>query len=352
MLALRLRIIDEGEQGNLIAVRDDIARLAQEADALHQPFHFWEAMTLRTGQMLLEGRFDDAERLANEALALGRTFVQIEAMYTFSAQFAMICRERSRLQDVESAFAAHAEKNPDVPLFRCTAAYVWAELGRREEARREFENFAREDFVTLPRSGMDWLHIVVLLSELCCYLDDKPRAETLRTMLVPFADRNVTYLGIISLGSAAAFLGKLSSLTGRFQEAAAHFERAIEFNDRIGARPWLAEAQCEFARILLTENSIRDDKRAFELLDSARRIASSIGSVRLLSKIDAIDIGRTAASMAKLPPEGQPPSGTISPSKNTLYRRGEYWTIVFRGAHDIAPQHQRARIYRDSACKS
>lgn len=331
MIALRLRIVDECEQGNMAAVRDDIARFAQEAEALRQPFHTWEAMTLRTGQVLLEGRFDDAERLANETLAVGNGLVQIEAIYAFSGQFSMICRERARLQDVEPAFAAHAESNLDIPLFRCTAAYIWAELGRREEARQEFEHLARENFATLPRSGMAWLHILVLLSELCCYFGDKFRAETLRTMLAPFVDRNVTYLGIISLGSAAAFLGKLASLTGRFREAAAHFEHAIEFNDRIGARPWLAEAQYEFARMLLTESSIRDDGRAFELLDNARKIAASIGSVRLLSKIDLIDTGRTAVCPTKSPPEGEPRSDKPARFENTISRRGEYWTIVFLG---------------------
>jgi tetratricopeptide (TPR) repeat protein len=330
MIALRLRIIDECEQGNMVAARYDITRFEQEAAAMRQPFYIWEVMTLRTGQRLIEGRFDDAERLANEALAVGRTFVQNEAMYTFSGQFAMICRERSRLQDIEPAFSAHAEKNPDVPLFRCTAAYVWAELDRYAEARREFEDLARENFATIRRSGMDWLHILVLLSELCCYFGDKSRAETLRNLLAPFANRNATYLGLISLGSVAAFLGKLDALRGRFQEAAAHFEQAIEFNERIGARPWLAEAQYEFGRMLSTENSIRDDKRAFALLDSSRRIAASIGSVRLLSKIDVLDKSRISVSIAKSSSEAAP-SDKIAPIENTFSRQGEYWTIVFQG---------------------
>jgi tetratricopeptide (TPR) repeat protein len=331
MIALRLRIIDECEQGNMVGARNDITRFEQEAAAMRQPFYIWEVMTLRTGQRLVEGRFDEAERLANEALAAGRTFVQNEAMYTFSGQFAMICRERSRLQDIEPAFAAHAEKNPDIPLFRCTAAYVWAELDRYAEARREFEDLARENFATIRRSGMDWLHILVLLSELCCYFGDKSRAETLRNLLAPFADRNATYLGLISLGSVAAFLGKLEALRGRFQEAAAHFEHAIEFNDRIRARPWLAEAQYEFGRMLSTENSIRDRQRAVGLLASAREIASSIGSVRLLSKIDSLDTGRAAVSHAKSSSPDEALSDKIARIENTFRRQGEYWTIVFQG---------------------
>jgi tetratricopeptide (TPR) repeat protein len=330
MIALRLRIIDECEQGNMAAVRDDIARFAHEAEALRQPFHSWEAMTLKTGQVLLEGRFDDAERLANEALVVGRSLVQTEAIYAFSAQFSMICRERARLQDIESSFAAHAENNPESPLFRSVTAYIWAELGRSVEARREFENFARENFATIRRSGMDWLPILVFLSEICCYLGDKSRAERLRTMLAPFSDRNVTYLGIVSLGSAAAFLAKLASLTGRFDEAAAHFEHAIEFNDRIGARPWLAETQHEYARMLLTEESIRDEQRAAALLESARSIASSIVSVRLLSKIDLLDASLTTGSQAKsLAADAH--SDKMKLVENTFSRQGEYWTIFFQG---------------------
>jgi hypothetical protein len=52
----------------------------------------------------------------------------------------------------------------------------------------------------------------------------------------------------------------------RWDDAARHFQDAIALNERIGARPWLAHAQCDLGRALLTRARATDRAKAQLLL--------------------------------------------------------------------------------------
>jgi hypothetical protein len=55
----------------------------------------------------------------------------------------------------------------------------------------------------------------------------------------------------------------------RWDDAELHFEQALEANARMGARPWLARTQLDFARMLLARDETGDRERAQELRDKA-----------------------------------------------------------------------------------
>jgi hypothetical protein len=80
----------------------------------------------------------------------------------------------------------------------------------------------------------------------------------------------------IPLGSVSRFLGILASTAGR-GDAARHFEDALAMNERIGARPWLAHTQDDYANLLLRRGDARDDVRAHDLLKTARAVYRELG---------------------------------------------------------------------------
>ena len=51
-------------------------------------------------------------------------------------------------------------------------------------------------------------------------------------------------------GAASRYLGMLAATLGEFDKAEAHFEHALEMNERMGARPWLAHTKAEYALLL------------------------------------------------------------------------------------------------------
>jgi hypothetical protein len=70
-------------------------------------------------------------------------------------------------------------------------------------------------------------------------------------------------------GSVSRDLGNVAALLGRARAAAEHFEYALHLNERMGALPWLARTQRDYAHLLAEHG---DPQRASELTTAARAI--------------------------------------------------------------------------------
>jgi len=78
-------------------------------------------------------------------------------------------------------------------------------------------------------------------------------------------------------GSVSRYLGLLATTLKRFDEAQSHFEDAIALNERMGARPWLAHTQSDYARMLLAHDGPGDRERAQQFLDQALATYRELG---------------------------------------------------------------------------
>jgi hypothetical protein len=63
----------------------------------------------------------------------------------------------------------------------------------------------------------------------------------------------------------------------RWEDAATHFEHAVERNANMGAWPWVAHTQDDYARMLIRRGDPDDAKRASELLEAARGSYRELG---------------------------------------------------------------------------
>jgi hypothetical protein len=63
----------------------------------------------------------------------------------------------------------------------------------------------------------------------------------------------------------------------RSSEAAQHFEYALAMNQKMGARPSLAQTQEDYARLLLAHNNASDRERAHKLLEEALTTYRELG---------------------------------------------------------------------------
>jgi uncharacterized protein HemY len=73
------------------------------------------------------------------------------------------------------------------------------------------------------------------------------------------------------------YLGIVATATKRWDEAEPHFENAVAMNARMGARPWVAHTQHDYARMLHARNRPGDRNRARERLRAARKIYRELG---------------------------------------------------------------------------
>jgi tetratricopeptide (TPR) repeat protein len=288
--ASRWRGEDLLELGDIDAAERELATLERVADALHQRapgylggYPGYLAVVARAGYAHLQGRLEDFEALAHEALALGLESHAEMAMQAFGAQMLALRYQQGRLGELVEAVRGFSEQHSEHPGWGCGLAWAYAQLDRCSDARRELDALARHDFADLPRD-YTWLICIADLSDAVALLGDARRAEPLYQLLLPFADRCILVDGPICVGSASRPLGLLAATMGRFNAAARHFERALEMNAKIRSWLWVAHTQHDYAHTLLRRDQAGDRDKALTLLDAALVTADRLGLNALADK--------------------------------------------------------------------
>lgn len=130
-----------------------------------------------------------------------------------------------------------------------------------------------------------------LPNELAYSLGDASRAAVLHERLSPYADRVAVSCPEISIGSVSRYLGLLASTLARWDDAERHFRDALAMNERIGARPWLAHTQDDYARMLLALGRPGDAETARGLLDQALATYRDLGMEGYAASVSTLAAG-------------------------------------------------------------
>jgi DNA-binding SARP family transcriptional activator len=256
------RFVELGKMEQALAELDAMTRLAEE---LRQPAQRWLVGVCRARLALHEGRLAEAEKLIDGARDLGEDALSWNAAVAFRVQLYMLRREQGRLEEARELVTRSAGEYPHYELWDCALAHGAADLGLMAESKQRFEALAADDFEGLPFTQDAWLAGMGLLAETARSLDDVGRASVIYGLLVPYADRVALAYPEIATGSVSRYLGILATTTSRWTDAERHFEDALAANEQIGARPWLARTQGDFARLLSARGERGDGERAVKL---------------------------------------------------------------------------------------
>ena len=79
----------------------------------------------------------------------------------------------------------------------------------------------------------------------------------------------------------------LTFTLARWDDAQRHFEEALAMNTRMGARPWLAHTQYQYATMLLVRGQSGDRKKALALRKAALTTARELGMRALEERLTA-----------------------------------------------------------------
>ena len=279
------RIHEHLERGDIQAMEADLQVHAQFVDKLQQPFFLYTTAMFGTARALLHGHFEEGERLAQQALDIGQRMGVENADGTFGVQMFTIRREQGRLPEMAPVVKHFVERHDQATTWRPGLALIYSDLGMEPEARAEFEHLAANDFAGLPQ---DALRVATLayLAEVCAFLGDEERAATLYQLLLPYNGLNaVVGFAAACYGTVSRHLGLLAATMSRWEDAERHFKGALEMNDRMGARPWLAHTQHQYAAMLLARGQAGDQARATSLRDQALATASELGMQALVEKL-------------------------------------------------------------------
>ena len=306
------------ELGDAQEIAVEIEAMSQLAERLRQPVYRWHTECVGVIRATLDGRFDDAERLAERALGLALLRHSEYASFIYRyAQAVAIRWAEGRFGEADDLIREHAERFPWIPRWR--HALAAAEAGDVKGARMELERCARRDFAELPRDGL-WILHLCSLAEACAMLADARRAARLYDLLLPFEDRHAVSVTQQPFGPVALRLGMLATTLERWEDADRHFATALERCRLLGARAVSARVLHEHAKMLVARGGVGDATRAIALLDEAAGLSDELGIPGVHDRASAL-----AEAVREKLVERPAPSDAV------LRREGEVWTIGFAG---------------------
>ncbi|NQU07725.1 MAG: protein kinase, partial [Candidatus Abyssubacteria bacterium] len=280
-------------QGDIAASDADLAVLKDRAAETAHPTTKRDIRFTEATRALMMGRFEEAERLALEVFALGQKVNEVQAAQYLGTIMYSLRWLQGRLDEADPYDAVRSltrkySELRDSSVYSAVRTHFYLMLGREEKAREVFEHLAVDDFAALPRH---WGMPVVLryLSEVAAALGDTRRAAQLYDLLFPLADRLIL-AGIngICSGAASHWLGLLAGMLKRWDDAVGHYEAALETNARIGARPFLAQTQHEYARMFIERNASGDKDKARTLLTEATSTYCELGMPTFLENTEEL----------------------------------------------------------------
>ncbi len=258
--------------------------IEQTAAMSHEPLHRGLSLAYKGGRAAMDGKFADANLAFASCRALAAEHKLAQLSDACWPAMMLALGEEGRLSELEYAAEETVQRRPNAAACRALLSWLKIDLGNTADALFHFERLAGDGFANLSKSDGSLVGLAAL-AEVCIGLNKLEQAETLYGLLAPHADLNVA-LGIVAVfGSTETYLGKLAAGLARFDAAIAHFERAIEMNRHIGARPWSACAGYELARVLILRGEARDLERARELSAGIEVEAARLGMMRLLNKV-------------------------------------------------------------------
>src|SRR5262245_37961212 len=266
------------ELGDIPAVDREIETYVTLANQLRMPEHTWYTPALRGMRALLDGKIDEAERLAQEARHAGNRAEQAIAEQWYGIQMIQIRSMQGRAAELLPVVADLAERFPGIPAWRGGQVTLAARSGDVELARRELDEFAADDFRVFPRD-VNWFSAMSLIGEAVALIDDTKHAERVYELLLPYAGLVIVVArAAASNGPVDRVLGLLAKTMGRLDDAERHLGNGVEIATRMNDRPGMALCGVALAEVLLERDRENDRKLAVELLADVLGTAREMGA--------------------------------------------------------------------------
>jgi tetratricopeptide (TPR) repeat protein len=213
--------------GDRAGARAGLAAARHEIEGRGHPYWRWVVETWGVLDLIIDGRLDEAEAAAVEAL--GWQADHPEALACLGVNLVAIRLYQGRSGEMVELLADAADENPHIPAYRAVLALCLAEAGALDEAERQYRRFADARFATIP-PDTNWLLSVAVLADVCAALDDVDGGRLLLEQLRPHVGRQVVLNCFAGGGSywgpVATQVGGLELVLGRRDAAADCFTRA------------------------------------------------------------------------------------------------------------------------------
>lgn len=274
------RVVDFIEMGDRDAAEREAQVQRTLAERMRQPRHEHLAAMRQAAFAILDGRFAEAERIAESVTTDQRAVDTSDLFMAFAVQVFAIRLQQGRVDEMIEPVSAFVEQYPALPAWRAAKASALAEAGHVGEAAAEVERLASDGFA-FPRDST-FPVAVAKTTEAAIAVGALHHLPTLKTLLAPLADR-MLMVGHNSVcdGPVALKLAQIAEALGDLDEAQVWFESALAGAMSLRSAPLVAETQVRYGAMLMRRGDDESRRRGVALVRAGAEEASEHGFVRI-----------------------------------------------------------------------
>ncbi len=237
------------ELGDVDGWREATAGYRAVAEEVQLPYELALASTMDATTALIEGRYDESERLADVALELSATIGDENAGAVHLTGAVMRGIDLGQAREMVEVMVAARDELADVPTFMAGLAMTAAEAGELALAGELLDDQARVGFDSIRRDA-EWLPVLGFLAHAAVIVADRAHVDAIHALLATTEARTVRVGPLAGWwGPVDHHLGAMCRVLGRHDRAVEHLEVALAVEERFGARPWMARTQLELAAL-------------------------------------------------------------------------------------------------------
>ena len=275
------RAITLVQAGEVAGADEALGGLRALTARLHQARLSFVLTTQEAWRAQLRGDLTEAERLVDEAAAIGDETGEPDAQSLYVAQLGPLRWHQGRLGEEADLLALVAEGVPNVSSFTALSALAEYEADRPDSAQALLDARSATGFAQIPRDPVT-LSALVIWAEVAASLGDRVAARALLECLTPFTD-HVVIDALGTFGAVSRAAGRLAATVGDTEQADAHLDRALATHERIGADALCARTRIDWGGVL-AEAGDEEMPRARRLLSSGADAAEKLGIERLVRR--------------------------------------------------------------------
>jgi len=263
------------------------------SERLREPTMLWTTRFHHAADALLAGDAARAEEVAAVALQLGTDSGQPDAFAFYGGQLIWSRVQSGRVGELVPLVADSVTQNPGVAGFHAALAMAHLHAGEAAEGSRLLEEAATAGFERLS-VDIAWTIAVVMYALAAIELEAEGPAAQLTALLVPYHGQ-VAFQGAISQDALAVYLGGLSAVLGRYDDAERYFAEAADLHERGGMVYGQAQTDLLWGTMLAARGLPADSARARAMLERARAVAGERGYAMIESRAAAM-LGRATGA--------------------------------------------------------
>ncbi len=316
MLGLRLRIVALLETGATTAARADIRLFTELAEAVGQPLYRCYVPIFHGFLAHLEGDLPAMAAHAQEIDHWGALSGSMNAGVLAATMRGWLVIEEGRVEDFMGLFVPFLG---DISQLGPNGDAVMSLMpGQPDEMRLAAAKLLPEIVERMSRDSEFLSTLAVLGAGLREHGGPLEAAGVLRAAMLPYS--GCFAVDGIAAGAAGAvdrWIGFADLLLGNIEEAIDHLERAVTFEDGLGARLGAAHGRAHLADAYARRAGPGDASRSAHLAAEARAAYLALG------------LTRRAEALVPAPAQ---PSTAPPRSTGAFVRDGDVWRLEFRGS--------------------